>query len=61
MIMKEVLRELVKELRTQNKLLALFYHHKAVGWDSNDDALKLCEAESNGALSIINFVEQNLQ
>lgn len=59
--MEDVLRELVKELKTQNKLLALFYHHKASCWNSNDDALGLCKRENEGALSIINFVEQNLQ
>ena len=59
--MEEILKELVTELKVQNKLIALFYTHKATDWDGCDNPIDLYQQEQSKALEILAKIKSNLR
>jgi len=59
--MEEILRELVNELRVQNRLLLMFYTHKAIGWDGFDNPSRLYDGEIAKANAVLGKIKQSLE
>lgn len=59
--MEEILKELVTELKIQNKLIALFYTHKATDWDGYDNPIHIYKQEQSKASEMLDEIKSNLQ
>lgn len=59
--MKKILRELINELKIQNRLLLMLYTHKAIGWDKHDSPANLFAEEKNKADQVLDLIKKSLE
>lgn len=56
----ELLKELINEIKVHNKLLSLYYVHKATGWDVIDDPLHLFKEDNASSNALLEVIKSSL-
>ena len=57
---ENLIKELINEIKVQNKLTTLFYTHYATNWDCCDNPMKLLKKENPIANQLLLEIKSNL-